>query len=122
MLKRIWTIIPLSLLLACGGGDSSSEKQIFRYNEAKNITSLDPAFAKYKANIWVVNQLYNGLVQLDDDLNIVPCLAERWEISEDGLTYTFHLRQDVFFHDHASFPEGKGRRMTAKDVVYSCSS
>jgi oligopeptide transport system substrate-binding protein len=94
-------------------------KNVFRYNEFSNITSLDPAFAKDQANIWACNQLYNGLLQLDDQLHIHSCIAKEWEIDSSGTTYVFHLRTDVFFHDHAAFPGGKGRPVNARDFVYS---
>ena len=72
---------------------------VFRYNEHANVTTLDPAFAKDQRNIWVCNQLYNGLVRLDKDLNVVPDLAESWEISEEGKLYTFRLKRNIHFHD-----------------------
>ena len=71
---------------------------IFRYNEYKNITSLDPAFTLILPNIWATNQIFNGLVQLDDSLNVKPDIAKSWDISEEGLVYKFNLRQDIFFH------------------------
>jgi oligopeptide transport system substrate-binding protein len=92
---------------------------VFRYNESTNISSLDPAFAREIANIWPCNQIFNGLLQLDDSLNIRPCIAKSWETDPDGTTYTFHLRNDVYFQDHPFFPDGKGRRVTASDFVYS---
>ena len=92
---------------------------VFRYNEFSNITSLDPAFAKDQANIWACNQLYNGLLQLDDQLHIHPCIAKEWQIDSSGTTYLFHLRNDVFFHDHPTFRGGKGRQVTAHDFVFS---
>ena len=52
-------------------------------------------------------------------LNIVPSLAKSWDISADNLSFIFHLRNDVFFQDNDAFPNGKGRKMTAQDVVYS---
>ena len=94
-------------------------KNIFHYNEQSGIATLDPAFAKNQSIMWAVHQLYNTLVQIDNDLNLVPSLAKSWDISPDNLTFTFHLRNDVFFHDNAAFPNGKGRKMTANDVVYS---
>src|SRR5690349_24974616 len=94
-------------------------KNIFHYNEQTGIASLDPAFAKNQSIMWAVHQLYNTLVQIDQDLNIVPSVAKSWDISEDRLTYTFHLRDDVFFHDDPAFIDGKGRRLVAQDVVYS---
>ena len=97
------------------------DKQVFHYNEPTGIASLDPAFAKNQAVIWPVHQLYNTLVETDSNLRIAPSLARSWELSEDRLTYTFHLRDDVFFHDNDVFPGGRGRKMVAADVQYSFS-
>ncbi|MDB5223015.1 MAG: transporter substrate-binding protein [Chitinophagaceae bacterium] len=69
--------------------------------------------------MWIDHQLFNTLVETDDNLNIVPSIAKSWDISDDNLTFTFHLRNDVFFHDNPAFANGKGRLMTAKDVEYS---
>ena len=94
-------------------------KNIFHYNEQSGIATLDPAFAKNQSIMWAIHQLYNTLVQTDNDLNLVPSLAKSWDISADNLTFIFHLRDDVFFQDNDAFPNGKGRKMTANDVVYS---
>jgi len=108
------------MFFSCTGKKNNHEgKTIFRYNEPKGITSLDPAFSRTMANIWAVNQLFNGLVQMDDSTLVKPCIAKRWDISDDGLVYTFHLRDDVFFHDNESFPGGRGRISSAHDFVYS---
>lgn len=107
------------ILAGCGKSPESKEKTIFRYNESAGITSLDPAFSRSLENIWGVNQLFNSLVELDSNMHIQPSVAKRWEISEDGTTYTFYLRDDVYFHDHPVFPDGKGRRVVAEDFVYS---
>jgi ABC-type transport system substrate-binding protein len=113
------TIIVLSLcFLSCYNSEKRSQN-IFHYNEQTGIASLDPALAKNQSIMWAVHQLYNTLVEVDSQLNIVPSLATRWDISEDKTTYTFHLRNDVVFHDDACFVNGRGRRMTAKDVEYS---
>ncbi|MEA3476580.1 MAG: ABC transporter substrate-binding protein [Bacteroidota bacterium] len=95
------------------------EKKIFRYNEAAGITSLDPSLSKNLANIWVCNQLFNGLVQLDEQLYVQPCISKSWSISRDGLTYTFKLRTDVYFHKHERFGDTETRSVTAHDFVYS---
>ncbi len=106
--------------MACSeGGKSKTDKKVFRYNQAEALTSLDPAFARNQANIWATTQLYNGLVELDQELKTGPAIAKSWEISEDGKTYTFHLRDDVYFHDSEVFPEGKGRKVRAQDFAYS---
>ncbi len=94
-------------------------KNIFHYNEQSGIATLDPAFAKNQSIMWAVHQLYNTLVETNDQLQIVPSLAKSWDISDDHLTFIFHLRTDVFFHDNDAFPNGKGRRMNAYDVKYS---
>ncbi|MDB4533256.1 ABC transporter substrate-binding protein [Vicingaceae bacterium] len=99
--------------------DDPENKKIFRYNEAEGIKSLDPAFSRNRETIWAANHLYNGLIQMDDELNILPSIAKSWEISEDGKTYTFHLRDDVYFHDHELFENEKGRKVVAEDFVYS---
>jgi len=121
MFKYSWIIFGfIWLTTGCGGAKKNkTDKLVFRYNEAAGITSLDPAFARDQANIWAVNQLYNGLVQMDDNLQIQPCIAKSWAISEDGLTYNFILRNDVYFHDHPLFKDGKGRKVIASDFVNS---
>lgn len=96
-----------------------SDDKVFRYNEHSNITSLDPAFARDQRNIWAVNQLYNGLVQLDDSLNVQPSIAKNWKVTIDGERYKFYLRNDVYFHEHELFGEEKTRKVTAYDFEYS---
>jgi oligopeptide transport system substrate-binding protein len=109
------------LIVSCSSGTDADHKErmIFRYNELGVVSSLDPAAASNFENIWAVNQLFNGLVQMNDSIQVRPCIARSWELSSDGMTYTFHLRNDVFFHDHALFPGGKGRKATAADFEYS---
>ncbi len=97
----------------------NKNKQVFYYNEATGIASLDPAFAKNQSIMWPIHQLYNTLVEIDSNLNIVSSVAKSWELSEDRLVYTFHLRNHIQFQDHEVFPGGKGRIMNAADVVYS---
>ena len=115
------TVFSIFLLFSCSNSSENSKDnlKIFRYNEAAGITSLDPAFSRNPENIWACNHLYNGLMQMDDNLAIKPSIATRWEISEDGTVYTFHLRNDVYFHDHKLFKDGKGRKVVASDFVYS---
>ncbi len=119
-MKYLTAFIMVSMvLLSCSRLPDDGQLSIFRYNEAAGITSLDPAFARDLANIWACNQLFDGLVMLDDKLNIVPAIARSWDISEDGRVYTFHLRDDVLFHDHEAFEGGQGRPVNARDFVYS---
>ena len=121
----------LLCLSSCRRHDNTN-KSIFRYNESAGISTLDPAFAKDQALIWATSQIYNGLVRLDSNLNIEPCIAKSWTISPDGRTYTFTLRNDVYFHHSELFKdsedghiapsdddEGRGRRVVAGDFLYS---
>ncbi|WP_404401527.1 ABC transporter substrate-binding protein [Pelagibacterium halotolerans] len=73
---------------------------------------LDPhLITAFNSVVIVQGNIYEALTAIDRDLNVVPGLAESWEVSEDGLTYTFHLREGVTFHD--------GSEMTAEDVAAS---
>jgi len=95
------------------------DKKIFHYNEQTGIASLDPAFAKNQSVMWAIHQLYNTLVEVDADNQLKPSLAKSWEVAADNLTFIFHLRTDVYFHDDVVFADGKGRRLTAQDIEYS---
>jgi len=118
--KRWIIIILVMIVFGCDSSKRSyRDLDVFRYNEHKNISGLDPAFAKDNADIWAVHQLFNGLVQMDNNMNILPCIASSWVISEDGTLYTFQLRKDVLFHPHEQFGAGKTRAVTAEDFVYS---
>src|ERR1700733_13418825 len=99
----------LSTMLLLGGCQkhAHSDKNVFYWNIAAGFNSLDPAFSKTQSNIWLVNQVFNTLVELDDSLHLRPSLAKSWTISNDGLEYTFKLRNDVFFQDEVHFTSGK---------------
>lgn len=108
-------------LLACHNRRiDSGNKTVFRINlSSGSLESLDPAYAKDLYTIWTAHAIYNTLTEVDSAGNLQPSLATRWEVSPDGLWWTFHLRNDVFFQANDVFPGSKGRRMTASDVVYS---
>jgi len=93
--------------------------KIFHYNESSGLASIDPAFAKNKQVMWAIHQLYNTLVEIDSNMIIQPSLAKKWEVSADNLSFTFYLRDDVYFVDDPCFSNGKGRKLIASDVVYS---
>ncbi|CAN5808612.1 ABC transporter substrate-binding protein [soil metagenome] len=111
--------IAISLFLLSCNSKKQNEKQVFYYNETTGVATLDPAFARNQSIMWVVHQLYNTLVEIDSNLNIVPSLAKSWVISDDRLRYTFHLRNDVYFPDNEIFTGDKERKLTASDVVFS---
>lgn len=76
-----------------------------------DLVSLDPAKASDSQGFTVIGLIYGGLVRLDGQLHVVPDLAENWTVSDDGLTYTFTLRDDAAFSD--------GSPVTADDVIWS---
>lgn len=115
-IKLFKSAILLFVVFSCS--KPSSFPDVFRYNESAGILTLDPAFAKDLPHIWACNQLYNSLVEFDSAMQIKPSLAKRWEVSDDGLRYTFFLRTDVFFHGHPIF-NGRKRRLVAQDFVFS---
>ena len=87
--------VPLNQALVLAGGEST------------NPRSFDPATTLSGGD----KRVFSGLVSFDPSLKLTPDLAERWDVSPDGMTYTFYLRQNANFHD--------GRPVTAQDVVYS---
>jgi len=120
MFARWKGAILLCLILSCSSKESiEKSKDVFYYNEAAGVSSLDPAFANNLENIWWVNQIFDGLVEMDDDMKVIPLIARSWEIDSTATIYTFHLRNDVFFHDDECFQNGKGRKLIAEDFVYS---
>jgi peptide/nickel transport system substrate-binding protein len=121
----IFTVL-LTLLSCTKKAESDRDHLVFRYNEHGNIPTLDPAFARNPQAIWPDNQLYNGLVQLDDSLNIKPDIAQSWVIDDSTNTYTFSLRNDVYFHQNVAFAKMNPdvlprytRKVIASDFVYS---
>ncbi len=87
-------------------------KQIYTLPEIgmSNLDTLDPALAHDSASLNAVQMLYTGLVSYDDTLQIRPQLAT-WDVSADGLTWTFHLKPNLTFSD--------GTPLTSTDVAYS---
>ena len=62
IITKFTLILIILLFFSCSNNSNDKDHLVFRYNEHKNISSLDPAFAKDNADIWVINQLFNGLV------------------------------------------------------------
>jgi len=92
---------------------STSGKNILRLpgRGAGDPPTLDPALTSDATSAEFVVEIFSGLVTLDRNLKVVPDIAEKWDVSPDGKTYTFYLRKEVKFHD--------GRPVTAQDFKYS---
>ena len=95
--------------LSVGAAFAQDDGNVLIMARAADTTGLDPHTQTAFASFRLLELIYEPLVNLDTDLNIVPSLAESWEFSEDGLALTFNLRQGVTFHNGAEF--------TAEDVV-----
>lgn len=118
-MKRIWQLIALPLfiyallllpLVGCQpGGSSSGEGTLNIYGDTP--ATLDPAISGEMTSHTYIIQIFSGLVRLDDKLNVVPDIAQRWQESQDGMTYTFYLRHGVKFHN--------GKEVKAADFKYS---
>src|SRR5688500_2434853 len=103
-------IVTLLAATACTGGESSPARQtLIDSRDTYDPRSLDPALSTDVPTGRAVAYLFDGLVRFTPDAQVVPGLARSWDISSDGLTYTFHLRNGVKFHD--------GRPFSAKNVV-----
>jgi ABC-type transport system substrate-binding protein len=111
---RIPRILPVTLLaaMACTGGDSSpARRTLVDSRDTYDPRSLDPALSTDVPTGRAVGYVFDGLVRFTPDAQVVPGLARSWDISTDGMTYTFHLRKGVKFHD--------GRPFSAKNVLSS---
>ncbi|MEH3113920.1 MAG: ABC transporter substrate-binding protein [Pedobacter terrae] len=117
--KHIFWFFYVIIFISCKENTDHRDKKVFNINLDQGLTSIDPAFARNQNAIWMTNQIFNGLVQIDSSLQTLPCIAKSWMVSEDALTYTFNLRSDVYFHDDPIFKNGKGRKVVASDFVYS---
>lgn len=97
-------------LLAASAGAALADN-VLRIAREQDSTTFDPIFTILAPDVWVLNQFYSTLVRANADAtDIVPDLAESWEVAPDGLTYTFHLR-DAKFSD--------GTQVKASDVAFS---
>ncbi|MBM7564560.1 peptide ABC transporter substrate-binding protein [Paenibacillus sacheonensis] len=111
MLLMASLMLVLTGVLSACGKSGSGDDQTFRMNLTSEPPSLDVAQAQDQVSFTVLNGLFEGLTRMDDKGNIVPGVAEKWDISEDGKTYTFHLR------DNAKW--SNGQPVKAGDFEYS---
>ncbi|HEY7394062.1 MAG TPA: ABC transporter substrate-binding protein [Gemmatimonadaceae bacterium] len=102
----------VSTVTSCGApGAAPSRHEIIDSRDQYDPRSLDPALSTDVPTGRAVGYLFDGLTRFEPDARVEPALAERWDVSPDGSTYTFHLRHGVTFHDGSPF--------SAKNVVSS---
>jgi peptide/nickel transport system substrate-binding protein/oligopeptide transport system substrate-binding protein len=113
MLRLAATALVLLLVAvpAEGGEPGARHGGTYRYPLRLSPKTLDPARSTDIYTVTLVQQVFDGLVDIDQDLNLIPALARSWRVSRDGRVYTFELQPGVRFHN--------GRDVTAADVVYS---
>src|ERR1035437_5966305 len=104
------------VMVTCGGGTTTgtglAADQTLRFPLLDDYATLDPAVADAETDQEIGQNMFNGLVNFDNNLNVVPDIASAMPtVSADGLTYTFPLRKDVTFSN--------GDKVTSKDVLYS---
>ena len=121
-MKRITLVLTLFLgvllLAGCsnskdkaGDSDKKGEENTLRVAMATEIDSLDPFKMTAGDTETIMDQVFDGLFDVDTDGSLIPDLAESYSISEDGKTYDFKLKKDVYFHD--------GKKFGAEDVLYT---
>lgn len=120
----------LLFLIGCKGGSQKSNDGkegkggtmyggVFRLNEVEDFRSLFPLNVTEVTAHRITNQVYEGLVKLNQkDLTTIPCIAEKWEINPEATSFKFYLKKGVKFHDDECFEGGKGREVTANDFKY----
>jgi peptide/nickel transport system substrate-binding protein len=111
---RIAVSLLLSLALALGLGappDAAAAGKDFVIGYLGDATSLNPVIATDGQSYIAEWPIFDSLVELDEKLGVKPLLAESWEVSRDGLTYTFKLKKGVKWHD--------GKPFTARDVAFT---
>src|SRR5919199_2965232 len=97
-------VLSLALLATCRGGAAAPERRtLIDSRDTDDPKSLDPALSTDVPTGRAVGYLFDGLARFTPDARVEPGLAERWDVSPDGLTYTFHLRRGVKFHDGTPF-------------------
>ncbi|NQT27397.1 ABC transporter substrate-binding protein [candidate division KSB1 bacterium] len=128
-MKKTLSVLFLSsclFLLSCDSDQKSDSlvsirpEHTFHMVQTTAIESLDPMRILFQSDWQIASMIYEGLVGYgENSAEIVPLLADRWEVLEGGLRYIFHLRSNVIFHDDPCFPDGKGRSMTVNDISYT---
>ena len=124
-MKVIRTLIALGAvaIFTAASAQVPANQKVLNFYRAGGFESLDPVRQFDSESHDIISMVYSTLLRyayLERPYKLEPDLLERWpELSADRLTYTLKLRKGVRFHDDKCFPGGKGRELTADDVLYS---
>src|SRR4051812_35713835 len=111
LLAMVGIIALASGVAGCGGGGAPTRDELIDSRDNYDPRSLDPAVSTDVPTGRAVGYLFDGLTRFTPDAKVEPALAERWDVSPDGVAYTFHLRHGVTFQD--------GKALTARTVIAS---
>ncbi|WP_368490437.1 peptide ABC transporter substrate-binding protein [Clostridium sp. BJN0013] len=100
-----------TLFTGCGNSNNASSKSTIKVNIGAEPRSIDPGLNNSIEGAKVIVNAFEGLTNIDNNEKPVPGVAEKWDVSTDGLTYTFHLRKNAKWSD--------GKTVTAKDFEYA---
>ncbi|MFV0381002.1 MAG: peptide ABC transporter substrate-binding protein [Breznakia sp.] len=113
MLLKICSLAMVLTLVACGGSDKATtddDATTVTFAKENDVISMDSRYATDGMSFEMIAATMEGLMSVDADGNIIPALAEKYEVSEDQLTWTFHLRDTKW---------SNGKKLTADDFVYA---
>lgn len=119
--RKFWNILitavmilnVLAIFTGCEEDDGSGHT--FKYNLSSNPQNLDPQLASDESSIMVIENIMSGLVKKGADGSIQPDAAKSYTISDDGLVYSFELKDDIYWESAADFTE----KLTANDFVFA---
>ena len=113
-LKKICAValtLALGMSVFVGCGNSASTEGYLIYNLGEDPDTIDPTLNTSVGGSTIISNTFEGLLRLDENEKAIPGVAEKYEVSDDGLVYTFHLREDAKWSD--------GEAVTANDFKYS---
>ncbi len=121
--KHIINILIISILISSCAVNSDEKIKTggtFSFCSPNRTHHIHPSTISDQSSSIVAHQVFEGLVKLNpENLEIIPSLAEEFFFDPKSFTYTFKLKNNIFFHDNSCFEDGKGREVTSKDVIYT---
>lgn len=106
-MKRIVLFIIAILLIFSGCGENKN----LGFDISSGVHSFDPQLAKSDSELIIIKNCFQGLLDKDENGTLIPGIAKSYDISENGLEYTFHIKEDLFWNDGET-------PLTAKDFVF----